>query len=344
MNFNAEYFKKTLSEILAIDSPTGFTAAAVTKVKEIVDSLGFETALTKKGNLIANIPGKSTRTVGLSAHIDTLGLVVRGFRPDGTLTFSKVGGSVLPTLDGEYCKIYTRTGKVYIGTILSNSPAGHVFTDAHTAPRDEKTMHVKLDVETKSASDTKALDILPGDFICFDTKTVFTDTGFLKSRFLDDKMSVSIILTLLKHLKDEGITPDHNITIIFSTYEEVGHGMSHLPCEFDEFVAVDMGCIGDDLTCTEYDVSICAKDSSGPYDYELTTRLINLAKEANLNFAVDIYPMYGSDVSAALRAGHDMKGALIGPGVAASHGMERSHLKAAENTFKLLHLYLTKTP
>jgi len=203
-------------------------------------------------------------------------------------------------------------------------------------------MHVKLDAETKSKEETKNLDILPGDFICFDTKTVFTDTGFLKSRFLDDKMSVSIILTLLKHFKDENITPDHNLVIIFSTYEEVGHGMSHLPCEFDEFVAVDMGCIGDDLSCTEYDVSICAKDSSGPYDYELTTRLINLAKGANLNFAVDIYPMYGSDVSAAFRGGHDMKGALIGPGVAASHGMERSHLKAAENTFKLLHLYLAK--
>jgi len=342
VNFNGEFFKGVLGEILAIDSPTGFTKAAVAKVKEIVDGMGYETSVTKKGNLIVSVKGKSDRTVGISAHIDTLGLVVRGYRGDGTLTFSKVGGSILPTLDGEYCKVYTRWGKVYTGTILSNSPSSHVYTDAGSVARDDKNMHVKLDVETDSKEQTQKLDILPGDFICYEPKTVFTDTGFLKSRFLDDKMSVSIILALLKHFKDNNITPEHNVCVIFSTYEEVGHGMAHLPVEVDEFVAVDMGCIGDDLSCTEFDVSICAKDSSGPYDYELTTRLIDLAKGANLNFAVDIYPMYGSDVSAAQRAGNDMKGALIGPGVAASHGMERSHIKAAENTWKLLHLYLAK--
>ena len=342
MNFNGEYFKKVLAEILGIDSPTGFTAAAVAKVKEIIDGMGYETAVTKKGNLVVNVAGKSGHTVGISAHIDTLGLVVRGFKGDGTLTFSKVGGSILPTLDGEYCKVYTRWGNVYTGTILSNSPSSHVYENAGTLARDANNMHVKLDIETDNDDKTKELGILAGDFICYEPKTVFTDTGFLKSRFLDDKMSVAIIIALLKHFKDNNITPNHNVCVVFSTYEEVGHGLAHLPQDVDEFVAVDMGCIGDDLTCTEFDVSICAKDSSGPYDYELTTRLITLAKDAGLNFAVDIYPMYGSDVSAAWRAGNDMKGALIGPGVAASHGMERSHIKAAENTWKLLHLYLAK--
>ena len=145
---------------------------------------------------------------------------------------------------------------------------------------------------------------------------------------------------MLKHFKDEGVSPAHNVYVVFSTYEEVGHGLSHLAQPVEEFVALDMGCIGDDLTCTEFDVSICAKDSSGPYDYEITSRLINLAKEAKLGYAVDIYPMYGSDVSAARYAGHDICGGLIGPGVAASHGMERSHIKACENTFKLLCLFL----
>jgi len=342
MNFPVNYFKEVLCEILAIDSPSGYTAKAAARLKAYVDEMGYENYVTAKGNLVVNVAGQSDKTVGISAHVDTLGLVVRGFRSDGTLTFSQVGGAILPTLDGEYCNIYTRCNKMYTGTILSNSPSSHVYEDANTVARDAKNMHVKLDEEVKTDDDTKGLGILPGDFICYAPKTVITETGFLKSRFLDDKMSVAIILAALKYFKDNNIVPTHNICAIFSTYEEVGHGLSHLPQPVDEFVTLDMGCIGDDLSCTEYDVSICAKDSSGPYDYELTTRLINLAKEAALGFAVDIYPRYGSDVSAARYAGHDIKGALIGPGVASSHGMERSHMKAAENTWKLLHLYLTK--
>ncbi|MCL2574450.1 MAG: M42 family metallopeptidase [Defluviitaleaceae bacterium] len=343
MNFPVDYFKQTLCEILAVDSPSGYTAAAVAKLKTYVDKLGYENYVTKKGNLVINVAGKSDKTIGISAHLDTLGLVVRGYRGNGTLSFSQVGGAILPTLDGEYCKIYTRwSEKPYTGTILSNSPSSHVYDDAGSAARNDKGMHVKLDEIVSNDNDVKKLGILPGDFICYAPKTEITENGFIKSRFLDDKMSVAIILSMLKYFKDNNIMPAHNILSIFSTYEEVGHGLCHLPQPVDEFVALDMGCIGDDLSCTEYDVSICAKDSSGPYDYELTTRLIKLAKDAGLGFAVDIYPRYGSDVSAARYAGHDFKGALIGPGVAASHGMERSHMKAAENTWKLLHLYLTQ--
>jgi len=337
---NTEYFKSILPDILAIDSPTGFTAAVTQYLRTAVDKIGYKTSLTNKGNLVVKIPGRTDEgAVGISAHVDTLGLCVRGYKGDGTLGFSNIGGPIMPTLDGEYCKIYTRCGEVYTGTILSNSPAVHVFDDAKDLKRDAQNMHVKLDEEVKTADDVKKLGILPGDFICFDTKTQITKTGFIKSRFLDDKLGAAIILSVLRYLKDNDLTPANDVYAIFSTYEEVGHGLSHLPVPLSEFVAVDMGCIGSDLTCTEYDVSICAKDSSGPYDYELTTRLINLAKKAELSFAVDIYPHYGSDVSAARRAGHDIRGGLIGPGVAASHGMERSHIKAAENTFALLCLY-----
>ena len=341
MDFPSNYFKAILLEILAIDSPTGFTTKAVERLKTYVNEMGYENELTNKGNLVVNIPGKSDKTVGISAHVDTLGLVVRGYRHDGTLSFSQVGGAILPTLDGEYCKVYTRWGDVYTGTILSNAPASHVYDDASELKREAANMHVKLDEEVKTGDEAKALGILPGDFICYEPKAEITEKGFIKSRFLDDKLSVAIILAALKYVKDNHITPAHNVCVIFSTHEEVGHGLSHMPDGISEFVAIDMGCIGDDLSCTEYDVSICAKDSSGPYDYELTTQLITLAKEATLSYAVDIYPRYGSDVSAARYAGHDIKGALIGPGVAASHGMERSHMKAAENAWRLLHLYLT---
>jgi len=341
MNFPSNYFKDTLLEILAIDSPSGYTAKVVKKLKSYVDDMGYENYLTNKGNLVVKIPGKNKKTVGISAHVDTLGLVVRGYKSDGTLSISQVGAPIMPTLDGEYCKIYTRWDDMYTGTILSNAPAIHVYDDATDMKRETKNMHVKLDEEVKTEEDVKKLGILPGDFICYDPKAVITENGFIKSRFLDDKLSAAIILSVLKYLNDNNITPAHNLMAVFSTNEEVGHGLSHLPIETAEFVAVDMGCIGDDLSCSEYDVSICAKDSSGPYDYELTTRLINLAKDAGLSYAVDIYPRYSSDVSAARYAGHDTKGALIGPGVAASHGMERSHIKAAENAWKLLYLYLT---
>ncbi|MDR2899129.1 MAG: M20/M25/M40 family metallo-hydrolase, partial [Clostridiales bacterium] len=195
--------------------------------------------------------------------------------------------------------------------------------------------------KVKTAEDVRALGINSGDFICYDPKTVFTKSGFLKSRFLDDKLSAAIFLGVLKTINDNKIEPTNTVKFMFSAYEEVGHGMAYIPQEISELIAVDMGCIGLDLNCTEYDVSICAKDSSGPYDYELTTKLFNLAKDNNLNYVIDIYPQYGSDVSAALRGGNDLRGACIGSGVAASHGMERAHIEGVENTFKLIMLYLT---
>lgn len=272
--------------------------------------------------------------------MDTLGAMVRSITSKGTLKFTTLGGVMLPTLDNEYCTIRTREGKEYTGTFLSTSPAVHVFEDSRTKARDEKNMEVRIDEVVRTKEDVEALGIAPGDFIFIDTKTTITESGFIKSRFIDDKGSVAAIITLLEMMHRENLKPKHTVKIIISTYEEVGHGSASIPCDISEMIAVDMGCIGDDLSCTEYDVSICAKDSSGPYDYNMTTELINLAKENNLSYAVDIYPMYGSDVSAALRAGNDIRGALIGPGVHASHGMERTHVKALENTIKLLGLYL----
>lgn len=329
-------FAKT---ILGIPSPSGYTRDVIAFLETQTERLGFKHYLTKKGNLIIEIKGKTDHVLGLSGHVDTLGAMVRSVSGDGTLKFTPIGGPLWPTLDGEYCFIQTREGKRYSGTFLSSSPASHVYKDASTKERSSETMLVRIDEMVKNKDDVLKLGIAPGDFIFFDPKTQITDSGFIKSRFLDDKLSVSILFGLLQYIHDESIVPSSNLKIIISTYEEVGHGASFIP-SVDEMIAVDMGCIGDDLSCTEYDVSICCKDSSGPYDYDIISKLVHISEDQKLGFATDIYPYYGSDVSAAYRGGHDFKGALIGPGVHASHGMERTHRNAIENTFKLLKEYI----
>ena len=326
--------------LLAVDSPSGFTHNAVETAEHMARLAGYETRRTNKGNLIIDVPGREGgKEIGLCAHIDTLGLMVRSLTGDGMLKITKVGGPLLPTLDGEYCRIYTRGGKVYTGTILSLSPAVHVFEDAATRPREEKELAVRIDEKVKSREDVEALGIAPGDFVCFDPKTEVTDSGFLKSRFIDDKGSAACLLTLLDLAAEQGLKPRYHTQVCLTVHEEVGHGGATLPV-VDELLAVDMGCVGDDLSCTEYQVSICAKDSNGPYDYGMVSRLVELARNNGVDYAVDIYPRYGSDVAVAWCAGMDARGALIGPGVHASHGMERTHFDGMKATIDLVGLYL----
>lgn len=330
-----------LVDLLKVNSPTGYTRNIIQFLKETIEEIGYECEMNPKGNLMVSVKGQDeSKRKGLSAHVDTLGLMVRSINSDGTLALTKLGGPLTPTLDGEYCEVIARNGKVYTGTILSSSSSIHVYKDASTKERDIDHLVVRLDERVEDKEDVENLGILNGDIVAYDPKVQVTDSGFIKSRFLDDKASVSILVSILKVLKEKEITPTTNLTFIFSTYEEVGHGASWIPEDITEFLAVDMGAIGLDLACSEYDVSICAKDSSGPYDYEMTSSLIEMAKEEELNFAVDIYPMYGSDASAALKGGANIKAALIGPGVANSHGMERTHVDALENTFKLIMKYI----
>ena len=345
ITINKDFLLNTTKELLEFDSPTGYCFEIMDRVEEIVKSFGYKFERNRKGNGIITIEGKSDEEViGLAAHVDTLGAMVRSITSSGTLKFTLLGGPIVPTLDSEYCRIITRgkDKKTYNGTFLSTSPAAHVFKDATDKKRDPENMEVRIDEVVKSKEDVEKLGISVGDFICIDPKTVITESGFVKSRFIDDKASVGILLTLLENMKRENIVPNFKTKIIISTYEEVGHGSASIPSDITELISVDMGCIGDDLSCTEYDVSICAKDSGGPYDYNITNKFIELAKENNLAYAIDIYPFYGSDTVAALRSGNDIRGGLIGPGVHASHGMERTHYEGMENTLKLLYLYLTK--
>lgn len=341
--FNKNETVKYLESLVNINSPSGYTNEAIKFVKNFSNELGFETEITPKGNLIVSVVGKEDLpTRALSAHVDTLGLMVRSINADGTLALTTLGGPLTPTLDGEYCDIITRSGQIYTGTVLSPSNSIHVYKDASTKSRDIDSLRVVIDAKVKSKDDVLELGIQNGDIVAYNPKFEYTDTGFIKSRFLDDKASVAIFMTVLKDIHDKKISSKSPLKFIFTVYEEVGHGASYIPEDIVEMLAVDMGAIGDNLACSEYDVSICAKDSSGPYDYDMTTDLINDAKALELDYVVDIYPMYGSDASAALRGGANIKAALIGPGVANSHGMERTHIDALENTYKLIRAYIEK--
>ena len=343
IEFDLKYFKEISKEVFLCDSPTGYTHNVINLIKEKVEAFGFNAKVLNNGALEVDVEGEDkSKTVATSAHVDTLGLMVRSIKSSGTLALTKLGGPITPTLDSEYCKVYTRDGKVYEGTILSTSPATHVFPDANTKSRDIDNLEVRLDEVVHNKADVEKLGIQNGDIVCYDPKFEITESGFLKTRFIDDKASAVVLLMLLKYVSEKKLKFKYNTRIYFVVYEEVGHGASMVNNDIDEFVTLDMGCVGLDLAGNEEAVSICAKDSGGPYDYELTTRLINLAKENKLNYTIDIFPFYGSDIGAASRAGVDFKGALIGTGVSASHGMERTHIRGIENTLKLIYLYLIK--
>lgn len=343
IELNREEFNTLSKEIFTCDSPTGYTQNVIKMIENHIKDLGFDYKILNNGALEVSISGEDhSKVVATSAHCDTLGLMVRSIKSDGTLALTKLGGPITPTLDGEYCKIYTRDNQVYQGTILSTSPSVHVYNDANSKSRDIDLLVVRLDEVVKTKEDVLKLGIQNGDIVCYDPKFEITKSGFLKTRFIDDKASAVVILLLLKYVKKHNLTFKYDTKIYFVVYEEVGHGASMIDHNIDEFVTLDMGCVGLDLAGNEFAVSICAKDSGGPYDYELTTRLINLAKENKINYTVDIFPYYGSDVGAASHAGVDMKGALIGTGVSASHGMERTHIDGIENTLKLIYLYLIK--
>lgn len=340
-SLDRDYILAFLARLLGCPSPSGYCMEIAAMLREEAARLGYASETTPKGNVIVTVPGREAgAAIGLSAHVDTLGAMVRAVKAAGTLRFTPIGGYAMQTVEGEYCTVHTRDGRKYEGTVLSTKPSVHVYSDAREWKREEENMEIRLDEDVRVKDDALALGIAPGDFVSWDPRTRIYPNGWIKSRHLDDKASVAALFGLLEWLKRTGKSPVRTLKLVFSTYEEVGHGAAWIPADIEELIAVDMGALGDDLSATERDVSICAKDSSGPYDYGMTTRLVELAKREGIPHAVDIYPHYGSDATAALRGGSNVRAALIGPGVHASHGMERTHADAILGTAALLIAYV----
>jgi len=328
--------------LLAIDSPSGFTHHAAAYALEELKHLGFEPELTRKGGVLVclNPQQPEDNALLLEAHLDTLGGMVTQICGN-RLKLTNLGGMNPNNGEAENVRIYTREGKVYTGTFQMHNASVHVNGDYSSAKRSYDAMEVVIDEEVSNEEEVRALGIQPGDIVCFDPRTVVTPSGYIKSRFLDDKLSVGILLGLAARVADGQLNPNRRVWLHITVFEEVGHGgSSSVPDGITEAISVDMGCVGDGLGCKETQVSICAKDSGGPYHYEIVSKLMEAAKQGGADYAVDIYPHYGSDVEATLRAGHDLRHGLIGPGVYASHGYERSHKKGVEATLKLLNAYL----
>ncbi|MBE6927564.1 MAG: M42 family metallopeptidase [Ruminococcaceae bacterium] len=329
-------------ELLAIDSPTGYTHDAEEFVLRKFSDLGFSAKRTVKGGILVDLGGKDeSNALLLEAHADTLGGMVAEIKGNGRLRIVRVGGMNANNAEAENCRVVTKFSGVYEGTLQLCNASIHVNSDYATVKRDFDTTEVVLDECVETADDVKKLGISVGDYVCFEPRTRVTKSGYIKSRFLDDKLSVGILLGFAKYLKESGLTPERRIYAHITVYEEVGHGgAASVPTGVTEAISVDMGCVGDGLQCTERQVSICAKDSGGPYSYEVVKKLIAAAQKEKADYAVDIYPHYGSDVEATLSAGYDIRHGLIGPGVYASHGYERSHKDGVLNTLRVLRGYV----
>ncbi len=338
----ADYAWEQAAEVLAIDSPTGFTDKAAKWVKEAFENLGFSAKMTTKGGILVDLGGENSKdALMLAAHVDTLGAIVAEVKGNGRLRLSNLGGMNANNAETENVRIYTRDGKIIEGTCQLCNASIHVNGEYSAAKRSWDTVEIVPDEDVHSAADTRKLGIEVGDIVCFDPRTRRTASGYLKSRFLDDKLSVGILLGLARYMKDEHITPKRHVYAHITVYEEVGHGgSSSVPAGVTEAISVDMGCVGEGLQCTERQVSICAKDSGGPYSYQVVGKLIEAAKRTGADYAVDVYPHYGSDVESTLSGGYDLRHGLIGAGVYASHGYERSHIDGVYNTLKVLTGYL----
>ena len=336
-----DYAVSQAAALLAIDSPSGYTRQAEDFLLQAFASLGFSARRTVKGGILADLGGENADdALLLEAHTDTLGAMVAEIKGSGRLRLTNLGGMNPNNAETENVRVVTKFHGSYEGTFQLCNASIHVNGDYNDTKRSWDTCEVVLDEDVNSKEDTEKLGIAVGEFVCFAPNVRVTKSGYIKSRFLDDKLSVGILLGFAKYLREKKITPPRALYAHITVYEEVGHGgCGNVPAGCTEAISVDMGCVGEGLQCTEKQVSICAKDSGGPYSYPVVKGLIEAAKRSGADYALDIYPHYGSDVEATLGAGSDLRHGLIGAGVYASHGYERSHRDGAENVLRLLIAY-----
>jgi len=342
-SIDTSYLLRVLTDLLNIPSPTGLAAPATAYVEQAMADLGLKARHSVKGALVGEWVGQSDSAPrALTAHADTLGAMVKEIKSNGRLMLTNIGGFAWNTVEGEGCQVYTADGRVVRGSLLLAKASGHVYGKAvNETQRSAGVMEVRLDERTTSLEETQALGIEVGDFVAFDPRVEISESGFIRSRHLDDKACVANLLSAVKTLNDAGLRPAQKTYLHISNYEEVGHvAAGGIPSNVAELVTVDMAAVGEGQTSDEFHATLCVKDSGGPYHPGLSRRLRALADENKIPYKIDIYPYYGSDGEAYWRAGGDVPVALIGPGVDASHNYERTHMEALVATTQWVAAYL----
>ncbi len=336
-----QYLLDTFRRLVEIPSPVGYYVQLNPALEQLASALGHTVTYDHKSTAYITLEGQdNSKTVLVGAHADTIGMVVRRIDKDGMIRVRQLGGVNYNSLEGETVTIYTRDGRAYTGLMACQSHSVHVYDDARTLERNENTMMIILDHPVTCEQDVRDLGICHGDFVSPDPRCQVTETGYLKSRFIDDKAAIACVFAMLRYIKERDLKPKYRTILAFPYGEEIGFGGTYVPEGVSEYVAVDIGLIGPDYDGNEFSVSICAKDNSAPYDYELTNRLIGYAQKAECDYAVDIFYRYGTDGNAAVRAGNNLRSAAFGMAVYCSHGMERTHIKGLENTTNLLLAYV----
>jgi putative aminopeptidase FrvX len=344
MDIDLDYVKRIMTELLAIPSCGDYSRDAMDRARKEFEALGVDVVATKKGALIGTLKGKNGDSQKMvSAHIDTLGAMVKEIKANGRLKLTNIGGFAWQAFEAENAVVKTLDGREYSGSLLPEKASVHIFSDeAREGPRTEETMELRIDENVKTKEETERLGVAVGDFVFFDPKTRFTENGYVKSRFLDDKACVAVLFGAVKYFKDSKTIPDFTTHFYISNYEEIGHGISMMPEKVTEHLALDIGTVGGDHTSDEHCVTILAKDSRTPYDFELRKRLVEIARKNGIDYRVDVHYRYGSDASIGATQGFEANFACIGMGVDATHHYERTHMDGIANNLRLLIKYLAE--
>lgn len=328
-----------LEKIMAIDSPSAYYEKIQPYLLNWFHEKGFEAKGLRKGGVLATLGGEGDPLIIMS-HADTLGAVVGEIKANGHLKMSNVTLNE-KNIETNICRVITEDGRVYDGTVQLTNPSVHVNPEYRKTERNFDTLEVVLDEEVFTKEDTLALGIQPGDVVAVDPRFIATPAGYIKSRYLDDKASVACVMAIAKDIAAGKLTLKRKVYFLITMYEEYGQGGAcGIPDDVTDILCVDMGCVGEGLNCTEHQVSICRKDRRNVYNREMVHELIEAAKAVGVNYALDVYPFYSSDANVAMDAGYDLRHALIGPGVYASHGYERTHIDGLHATKQLIEAYI----
>jgi peptidase M42 family hydrolase len=338
LKIDLSYLTEQLKALLAIDSPTGYTDTIVRHVTEELERLGLKPELTRRGAIRAIRRGAERRGArALITHLDTLGAQVKYVKDSGRLELVPVGHWSSRFAEGGRVTLYTEKGS-YRGTVLPLKASGHTFNEeVDTQPVSWRQLELRIDAMSWSRADTQALGIDVGDFVAFDPQPEFLENGFIVSRYLDDKAGVAIALAALQALVREGAETPVDTHWLFTIAEEVGVGAASIVTpEIASMVTIDNGTTAPGQNSSEFGVTIAMADQSGPFDYHLTKKLVDICRDEDIRFQKDLFRYYRSDSASAIEAGHDVRTALVTFGVDASHGYERIHTHALTSVAELV--------